>query len=80
MHTVFGEVVEGQDVVNKIEQNDLMNSIEILRIGEDSIKWNALDVFNEFKNKKGKVLIEIPLTVGVAGLGAAIYVLGASYG
>jgi len=29
------------------------------------------------KNKKGKVLIEIPLTVGVAGLGAAIYVLGA---
>lgn len=29
------------------------------------------------KNKKGKILIEIPLTVGVAGLGAAIYVLGA---
>ena len=58
-HTVFGEVVEGQDVVNKIEQNDLMNSIEILRIGEDSIKWNALDVFNEFKNKKGKELNDL---------------------
>lgn len=29
------------------------------------------------KNNKGKILIEIPLTVGVAGLGAAIFVLGA---
>lgn len=29
------------------------------------------------KNNKGKILIEIPLTVGVAGLGAAIYALGA---
>ena len=58
-HTVFGEVIEGQDVVNKIEQNDIMNSIEILRIGEDSINWNVLDVFNDFKNKKQKELNDL---------------------
>ena len=28
------------------------------------------------KNKKGKVLLEVPLNVGVAGLGAALYALG----
>lgn len=32
-HTVFGYVVSGQDVVNKIEGNDLINSIEIIRVG-----------------------------------------------
>ena len=58
-HTIFGEVIEGQDVVNKIEQNDIMNSIEILRIGEDSINWNALDIFNDFKNKKQKELNDL---------------------
>ena len=32
-HTVFGHVVSGQDVVNKIQGNDLINSIEIIRVG-----------------------------------------------
>ena len=58
-HTVFGEVIEGQDVVNKIEQDDIINSIEILRIGEDSINWNPLDVFNDFKYKKQKELNDL---------------------
>ena len=33
-HSVFGRVVEGQDVVNKIAGGDKMNSVRILRIGE----------------------------------------------
>jgi peptidylprolyl isomerase len=33
-HTVFGRVVEGQDVVNRIAIGDKINSIKILRIGE----------------------------------------------
>jgi peptidylprolyl isomerase len=33
-HSVFGHVVEGQDVVNKIEKGDKINMIKILRIGE----------------------------------------------
>tara|TARA_B100000768_G_C11281509_1_gene378903 strand:- start:2084 stop:3007 length:924 start_codon:yes stop_codon:yes gene_type:complete len=55
-HTVFGEVYEGQDVVNKIEQNDLMEKIEIIRIGKDAQKWSSVDVFDVFKNKKEKEL------------------------
>jgi cyclophilin family peptidyl-prolyl cis-trans isomerase len=33
-HSVFGHVVEGQDVVNKIVQGDKMNSVKILRVGD----------------------------------------------
>lgn len=33
-HTVFGHVVEGQDVVNAIQQGDRINKIAILRVGE----------------------------------------------
>jgi peptidyl-prolyl cis-trans isomerase B (cyclophilin B) len=29
VHTVFGQVTKGQDVVNKIKQNDKVNSITI---------------------------------------------------
>ncbi len=32
-HTVFGHVVKGQDVVNKIEGGDALNSVEIIRVG-----------------------------------------------
>ena len=35
-HTVFGHVIEGQDVVNSIEQYDRINSIEIIRVGTDA--------------------------------------------
>jgi len=33
-HTVFGHVVEGQDVVNKIQKGDKIESLKILRIGD----------------------------------------------
>lgn len=33
-HSVFGHVIEGQDVVNKIEKGDKINTVKILRIGE----------------------------------------------
>jgi peptidylprolyl isomerase len=33
-HTVFGKVVEGQDVVNAIQQNDTIDSLEIIRVGK----------------------------------------------
>ena len=41
-HTVFGYVVEGQDVVNKIKQGDLINHVEIIREGEDAEAFDAV--------------------------------------
>jgi cyclophilin family peptidyl-prolyl cis-trans isomerase len=33
-HTVFGHVVEGQDVVNKIVQGDTIKTVKIIRVGD----------------------------------------------
>ena len=35
-HSVFGKVVEGQEVVNSIQQGDKINDIKIERIGEEA--------------------------------------------
>lgn len=35
-YTVFGHVVDGMDVVNKIEQGDVIKHVAILRIGKDA--------------------------------------------
>lgn len=35
-HTVFGHVVSGQDVVDAIAKDDLINSIEIIRVGPEA--------------------------------------------
>jgi peptidyl-prolyl cis-trans isomerase A (cyclophilin A) len=44
-HSVFGHVVEGQDVVNAIEQNDVMTHVTIIRVGDVAKKWNATAEF-----------------------------------
>jgi len=33
-HTIFGNVIEGMDVVNAIEQGDEIKSVQIIRVGE----------------------------------------------
>lgn len=35
-HTVFGHVVEGMDVVNNIEMNDIIKKVTIIRVGEQA--------------------------------------------
>ncbi len=35
-HSVFGEVVDGMDVVNAIEQGDQMKQVEIIRVGVEA--------------------------------------------
>ena len=40
-HTIFGEVVSGQDVVNAVAQNDTIKSIKIIRQGADAEKFTA---------------------------------------
>ncbi len=49
-HTVFGKVVEGQDVVDEITQGDTIESLEIVREGDAAGKWDAVSAF---KNLKG---------------------------
>lgn len=40
-HTVFGHVVEGQDVVNKIQQGDKIKKVSIIRVGEEAEKFST---------------------------------------
>jgi len=53
-HTVFGNVIEGQDVVDAIQQGDKIETLEILRVGEDAQKWNAIEAFRTFEGSREK--------------------------
>ena len=44
-HTVFGSVVEGQEVVNAISQGDSTTKVEIVRVGEAAEKFDAVYSF-----------------------------------
>ena len=44
-HTVFGHVVEGMDVVNSIAQDDVMNSVTIIREGKSAKSFDAPSIF-----------------------------------
>ncbi|SIS88307.1 Peptidyl-prolyl cis-trans isomerase (rotamase)-cyclophilin family [Zobellia uliginosa] len=57
-HTVFGHVQSGQDVVDSIAQGDKINSVEIVRVGDDAEKWDALAAFENFKTSKEQRLAE----------------------
>lgn len=48
-HTVFGHVVQGQDVVNKIMAGDRIKHLIILRKGKDAEKFDAAKVFETEK-------------------------------
>jgi peptidylprolyl isomerase len=46
-HSVFGEVVEGLDVVNAIEQGDKLKKVTIERVGGDAKSFDAESAFAE---------------------------------
>jgi peptidyl-prolyl cis-trans isomerase A (cyclophilin A) len=48
MHTVFGKVVEGMDVVNAIVQNDVIETVKIIRKGQAAKKFDAPKVFDNY--------------------------------
>jgi peptidyl-prolyl cis-trans isomerase A (cyclophilin A) len=53
-HTVFGHVVEGQDVVDAVAQGDSLDSIEIIREGDEAKNWNAIESFRVFEGARAK--------------------------
>ncbi len=57
-HTVFGEVVEGQNVVDSIAQGDKIEKVEILRVGEAAQQWDALAAFKHFNDSKAERLAQ----------------------
>jgi peptidyl-prolyl cis-trans isomerase A (cyclophilin A) len=65
-HTVFGNVTEGQDVVDAIAQGDLIDSIEIVRAGDDAKNWNAIEAFRTFEGSRAKRIEEAKRQAEVA--------------
>ena len=57
-HTVFGKVVEGQDVVDAVAQGDVIESLEIIRVGADAEAYNAVEAFRTFEGSREKRLAE----------------------
>ena len=55
-HTVFGSVIEGQDVVDAIAQNDTIDTLEIIRVGQAAEAFDAADVFANFESNRLKAI------------------------
>jgi len=53
-HTVFGNVIEGQDIVDAIAQGDSIDSLEILRQGNAAENFNAIEAFRTFEGSREK--------------------------
>ena len=44
-HSVFGNVIEGQSIVDSISNGDKIQKVEIIRIGDDAEKFDEVKVF-----------------------------------
>ena len=47
-HSVFGKVISGQEVVDSIQQNDTIVSVNIIRIGSKARKFKAAKIFDAY--------------------------------
>lgn len=66
-HTVFGCVIEGQEIVDSIAQGDTIDKIEIQRVGKDAQDWDAIAAFNDF-NQMAQARIEAQMAKQVEEL------------
>ena len=51
-HTVFGEVIEGQEIVDSIQQNDLIEDVIIVRKGKEARQFDAPKIFTTYFDQK----------------------------
>lgn len=52
VHTVFGHVVKGMEVVNRVKKDDFIRKIKILRIGEKAKNFQTDEAAFQAQNKK----------------------------
>ena len=57
-HTVFGNVVDGQSVINNITQGDSIESVEIISVGNAAEEFQAVEAFRIFEGSREKRLAE----------------------
>jgi peptidyl-prolyl cis-trans isomerase A (cyclophilin A) len=57
-HTIFGKVVEGQNIVDAIAQGDKIESLEIVRVGAEAEAYNAVEAFRTFEGSREKKIAE----------------------
>lgn len=57
-HTVFGHVIQGQNIVDAIAQNDTIKSLTILRKGAEAEKFDAAKVFMDEQTNAAKKAAE----------------------
>ncbi len=57
-HTVFGNVIEGQDVVDKIAQDDKIEKLEILRVGAAAEGFDPKNAFDAGMEEQRKAAEE----------------------
>lgn len=48
VHSVFGQVIEGQEVIDSIKKGDRINRVDIVSVGEKAKQFNAKKVFTEY--------------------------------
>ena len=53
-HSIFGKVNTGQEVVDKVEQNDIINNVKIIRIGEGANNFDAPKNFENYILEKSE--------------------------
>ena len=61
VHTVFGKVIKGIEVIDSIRQNDTIKNISIIRIGREAKSFKSSKIFSnhflkEKENKEKKLL------------------------
>lgn len=60
-HTVFGSVVKGQTVVDSIVQNDVIEKVEIIKIGKSAKKFKADKEFSKYMEEEALRLERIKI-------------------